>query len=86
MHVSGFDNTPVEITGRIIGKRAGEWLFYDGIGKRWLPREYVRYRPLEKGYCVLTLPQWLWKKRSFRRKGNGKRSRSSKTATQGVAT
>lgn len=67
--LGGFDASKVELAGRIVGKRPGEWRFDDGEGIRWIPKEYIhKYRYLANGYCIIVIPSWLAKRRRYRMK------------------
>jgi hypothetical protein len=61
--LAGFDGTKVELCGRILGQRNGQWYFHDGVRARWFPKEHCVYRRVGNGgYGILTVPQWLAKK------------------------
>lgn len=68
-NLAGYDSTAVELTGRIVGKRPGEWRFDDGVTKRWIPKQYLQsYCYLKDGFCILTIPAWLAAKPKFQMK------------------
>ena len=61
--LSGYDATPIEVAGLVVGKKPGWILFHDGIAKRWLPKEHIiRY---DKQRHSVTIPQWLMRRRRF---------------------
>lgn len=67
--LAGYDSSEVELCVRFVGQRPGEYRIHDGMGIRWIPRQYVKsYRYLKDSYCIITIPSWLAKREKFRMK------------------
>ena len=64
--LNGFNDTRVELAGKIVGQTATAWRFDDGIGRRWLPKRHAKWRALRDGYGVMTVPSWLAQRPKFR--------------------